>query len=217
MYYHSEPLKYVKYGKIFPYESEDSWMLPAYKWLGFYCNYYPQVWLSRSHSCITGFRSFNIMKKQKNVIGNRKNTKISNDSILFGFDIIKGFDIDMELWCFLLNGLIGMDLSSSLSEFNEKLTKYFNEHLVWLLKEGYCNDEEMEKDIHMKGWDRLRDIDAFIKEYLFVENDQVVVPNLNLKSAKKIICRNEKQKKKLRKMGFIEDRIQIKNIKNFSF
>jgi hypothetical protein len=30
--------------------------------------------------------------------------------------------------------------------------------------------------------------------------------------AKKILCRNEKQKKALRKMGFIEDRIIIKNI-----
>ena len=51
------------------------------------------------------------------------------------------------------------------------------------------------------------------KESLFKDIDQVVVHSLNLKSAKQIIWRNEKQKKTLRKMGFIEDRIKIKNIK----
>jgi hypothetical protein len=30
---------------------------------------------------------------------------------------------------------------------------------------------------------------------VFIEKDQVVVPSLNLKAAKKIICRDEKQKK----------------------
>lgn len=37
MYYHSEPLKYVKYGKIIPYENKSSWLRPAYNWLGYYC------------------------------------------------------------------------------------------------------------------------------------------------------------------------------------
>jgi len=38
------------------------------------------------------------------------------------------------------------------------------------------------------------------------------VPSLNLKTAKRIICRNERQKKALRKKGFIEDRIEIRNM-----
>ena len=214
MHYHSEPLKYVKYGKIYPYEDEKDWILPAYKWLGFYCGYYPQVWLSRSHSAITGFRSSNILKKQKNVIRNRSKMKIQKDQILFGFENIKGFHVDMELWSFLLSGLINIGSSASLSQFNDKLTNYLNEHLDWLIKEGYYEECE---DIHMAGWKDLRDVDKFVNKYLFVENDQVVVPSLNLKSAKKIICRNEKQKKALRKMGFIEDRIIVKNVKNYDF
>ncbi len=43
-------------------------------------------------------------------------------------------------------------------------------------------------------------------------NDQVVVPKLNLKSAKEIWVRNDRQKKKLRRMGFIEDRIKVRRI-----
>ena len=69
-------------------------------------------------------------------------------------------------------------------------------------------------DEETRAWDNCKgDLDLFLKKYAFIEKDQVVVPSLNLKSAKQIICRDEKQKKKLRKMGFIEDRIVIKNIK----
>jgi hypothetical protein len=36
--------------------------------------------------------------------------------------------------------------------------------------------------------------------------------NWKVKTAKKILCRNERQKMGLRKMGFIEDRIMIKEV-----
>jgi len=38
------------------------------------------------------------------------------------------------------------------------------------------------------------------------------VPSTNLKTAKRIICRNERQKKALRKKGFSEDRIEVRNM-----
>jgi hypothetical protein len=47
---------------------------------------------------------------------------------------------------------------------------------------------------------------------VFVERDQFVVPSLNLKTARRILCRNERQKKALRRMGFIEDRIEVRNM-----
>ena len=63
------------------------------------------------------------------------------------------------------------------------------------------------------AWQGDPDIGRFLDAHLFVEKDQVVVPTLNLKAAKRVVCRNERQKKALRKMGFIEDRIQIRNLK----
>jgi len=43
-----------------------------------------------------------------------------------------------------------------------------------------------------------------------VEHDRVVVPGLDLKAAKTVVCRSERQKKALRRMGFLEDRIEIR-------
>jgi len=74
----------------------------------------------------------------------------------------------------------------------------------------------LNEDPTSKSWlDCGQDLEKFLKKSLFVEVDQVIVPSLNLKAAKKIICRNEKQKKKLLKMGFVEDRVRIKNIKDW--
>lgn len=61
-------------------------------------------------------------------------------------------------------------------------------------------------------WRRTSDLQEVLSGHLFVENDQVVVPSLNLKSAKRVLCRNERQKRALRQLGFIEDRIRILNL-----
>jgi len=214
MYYHSCPLKYVEYGKIVPYKDDDNWLRPCYEWLGHYCGYSPQVWLSRSNSRLTGFRSSNIRKKRKRVdIGKRKQKKVHLDSVLFGFENIKGFPVEYSLWSFILHYLINIE-SKDVKHINKELMKRFDQSVKWAKEEGYLEDDE-----RLKAWDKNknRDFDTFLKENLFVENDQVVVPSLNLKSAKKIICQNEKQKKKLRKMGFIEDRIHIKNLKKWDY
>lgn len=169
MYYHCEKLEHVIYGKIYPYYIEDNILNSSYKWLSQHCGYFPQIWLSRSSSCITGIRMEN-----------------NRDSILFGFEDIQGFPLDYNCWCRVINCLIDTD--------EEKVNERFEQYFVNYLKEDYGT------------------VDKFLKE-LFSKNDQVIVPILNLKTAKKIICNNEKQKKKLRQMGFIEDRIIIRNIK----
>jgi len=196
MYYHRRNLKYIEYGKVYPAPLEAvDFMLPAYKWLGKYCGYCPQVWLSRSRSDITGKRN-KIKRKQSKIFGKKTNNE---GWILFGFDIIKGFPVDYDMWCFLLNGLLGGD----------SLKTYFERHIKWCKeeKEDPLNDPELRK------WINSSSEENFLNRYLFVENDQVVVPSLNLKSAKRIVCKNEKEVKILRKMGFINDRIRIQNDK----
>ena len=215
MYYHCRPLKYVTYGKVFPPAADtyDRWDACMYGWLGHHCGFYPQVWLSRSHSSITGYKRYKRLKKSyywAKSPGTRKAIKISNDSVLFGFDIIKGFHVSYCHWEVLMNSLMNTE---GFEEQNKDIVRNLNG-----IVEMYKEDNESVDDREIKDWvDSGQDLEVFLKKYVFVERDQIVVPSLNLKSAKKIICRNEKQKKKLRKMGFIEDRIQIKNISPYSF
>jgi hypothetical protein len=197
MYYHCRELKYVEYGKVFPPPKESiisggmgEEMLRCYTWIGKYCGYCPQIWLSRSNSSITGFK---------------RGWKPKEDPILFGFDlIVGGFPVKYNTWEYIMSSLMN---HATFEEQNADIIK-FNSELV----EDY-EKEKWELDGELKEWiDCGKDLDTFLKKCLFVEHDQVVVPSLNLKVAKKILCRNEKQKKALRKMGFIEDRIIIKNI-----
>lgn len=190
MYYHCRPLKYVEYSKVYPpsLDKLDEYFMQCYSWLGHYCGFCPQIWLSRSHSSITGFRR-----------------KDSEDSILFGFDFIRGFFLSYDHWEYIMGALMNHE---GFEKQNAEIVKFNNE-----LVEDYKLEKEP-LDGMVKEWvDCGKNLDIFLKKYLFIEKDQVVVPSLNLKVAKKIICRNERQKKTLRKMGFIEDRIIIKNIK----
>jgi len=190
MYYHCRDLKHVSYGKVYP-PPEDvvDFMLPMYKWLGHHCGYCPQVWLSRSASAITGF----------------KNTYKKFTPILFVFDDIKGFHLRYDTWELIMNALLNEE---TFEGQNDSVVKLLNGLVADYVEAGDGLDEELE------FWVRSRyNLDDFLRDYLFVEYDQLVVPSLNLKSAKQVICRNERQKKKLRKMGFIEDRIKIRNIK----
>lgn len=188
MYYHSRPLKYVLYGKVYPppweaiYEGYEN----AYSWLGNYCGFAPQVWLSRSHSALTGWKN-------------------KEDNILFVFDIIKGFGLRMEAWEFILGELF---YSKDFDKANNKIIKRLNYDV-----DEWEDDEDpdwIDRNPMMKFWRDNRDLDLWLKEILFVTEDQVVVPSLNLKAAKEIFCRTEREKKVLRKMGFIEDRIKLR-------
>jgi len=182
MYYHCLSLKHVRCGKIYPYDSQDPWFANCYKWIGKYCGYCPQIWLSRSHSQITGIRS-------------------DKNFVLFGFEDVVGFPIDYDWWCLILNVIINFHLSGKDVEkdFDRLNVKIWEE-----VQELYAEDTDDELS-------KADDFDSWMSNCLLIKNNQVVVPSLNLKSAKEVFCRNEKQKKKLRKMGFIEDRIKIRN------
>lgn len=191
MYYHSRELKYVKYGKIYPAWTPCNWLDLNYKWLSQFCGYAPQVWLSKANIHDTGFQ-------------NQKN-KYNKDDILFGFDIIKGFPVSMESWEYTLNAfsvLYHYDDDNDVNIKDKYTVQELNKRIEEYLFEEY-DEEYLEPYMH--------NVEALYK-VLFKEVDQVVVPSLNLKSAKKIICRTDLQKKKLRKMGFIEDRIMIKKL-----
>lgn len=191
MYYHNRPLKYIEYGKVYPAPEDliDQDYGKAYKWLSQYCGYFPQIWLSRSScSYITGFRSSGFGKQKK------------SDLVLFGFDLIKGFPVKYDPWCRLLTTLMN---SKDLADANDCVKGYL---------ESLEEDPPEYDDPFMDTWIKFHDVDKVLNSQLFILQDQVVVPALNLKSAKEIIVENERKKKILRKMGFIEDRIKIQNI-----
>ena len=104
------------------------------------------------------------------------------------------------LFCLLDNNFNNLNLN----DLDNKVKENFDKINLDEDKNNFIGNE---RTFHSKNYEDWKD------NYLFVENDQVVISKLNLKIAKEIICRDELQKKKLRKMGFIEDRIKIMNIK----
>ena len=190
MYYHSRELKYVQYGKVMPPPEDtlDPHFRIAYQWLGRRCGFYPQIWLSRSRSAITGFRGA--------VPGKRSRDR----SVLFAFEPIKGFPVEYDLWCELLNVFAN---AADVEEVDREMIEQFK----WRATEpGWCPGPAD------RTWKETKDLETVLERNLFYEHDQVVVPSLNLKAAKRIICGNERQKRLLRWMGFIEDRIEIRKI-----
>jgi hypothetical protein len=111
--------------------------------------------------------------------------------------------VEYDFWCLLLTSLTN---AKSLSDANAAIRQV----IEWI-----GADPKLADDPIGKTWRECHDVDTVLRRHLFVERDQVVVPSLNLKAAKHIICRTEKQRKALRKMGFIEDRIEIKNLKTW--
>ena len=131
--------------------------------------------------------------------------KIDRDGVLFGFENIQGFPLEYNTWEFIL---MAIQNANNFETQNQKIIEFMND----MAKDYKESDEEPDEE--MQAWLDASDLDSYLKKRLFIEKNQVVVPSLNLKAAKKIICRNERDKKALRKMGFIEDRIQIKNFKH---
>ena len=189
MYYHCRPLKYIQYGKIQPPPIEiiDDDFKHCYRWLGHYCGYNPQIWLSRSTSQLTGYKNKHSKKE---------------DFVMFGFDVIKGFNVDFEAWELFIHSIFSFVSRKNAFDI-EKLNNYIFQEI-----QSFVDDSEEDEDDFFERYRGLS-FDQILNNILFVENDQVVVPSLNLKSAKEIFVRTEKVKKKLRKMGFIEDRIKI--------
>jgi hypothetical protein len=187
MYYHCLSLRYVEYGTILPHDDETGWNRPAYRWLGTYCGYFPQIWLSRADIGMTGYRS--ALRPRSN---RGRQRRVLKDQVLFGFDQVHGFPVESEFWgSFALNAGLNHQVGNP-ADVEESLVLRLN----WAVE--FADEDE--------------ETASFLRKYAFVERNQFVVPSLNLKTAKRILCRNEKQKKALRQLGFIEDRIEIRNM-----
>ena len=207
MYYHSRELRHVEYGKVGPppVEAIDPDFLQAYRWLACRCGFFPQVWLTRGSSRDTGFRDAYKGPFRKSGLAPRRRQP---SDILFGFDIVKGFPVDMDLWCMLLNTFLNAGPFVSREESDRLLAADLDGFL------RYCHENDCIDEVPaMRDWEADRHLGRFLKRRLFVEGGQVVVPALNLKAAKRVVCRNERQRRALRRMGFIEDRIEIRNVK----
>ena len=192
MYFHSRDLKYVQYGKVFGHSDSEDFLDASYRWLGHYCGFYPQVWLGRASSSITGY----------------KYGWAYDRDVMFGFDYIKGFSVDYEHWHFVMNAGVPIGFKYNFKEYEKAVRKGIEESIKEREKEGETGEEWGIKSENYEDW---RD-----KE-LFVKNDQVVVPSLNLKAAKVIYCKKEGHFRKLRKMGFIKDRLKLMPVRSKYF
>jgi hypothetical protein len=204
MYYHARPFKYVVYGKVEGNpDPGDPDFEAVYRWLAAKCGYFPQVWLSRSHSIITGMRETAGGRK---VV--QKARKSDGDQVMFAFQDIQGFPVAYDPWHWVMGPVMGWNarnpgsVEDSIEEIDRKIWK-------GMVEIDHENERAGDEDpyIATRG---CRSFEEWLDKVLFVKMDQVVVPSLNLKAAKKVYCKNEKQKKSLRKMGFIEDRIEIR-------
>jgi hypothetical protein len=96
----------------------------------------------------------------------------------------------------------------------DEIDRWLVDRLDWWLAESTAEHGPALDPVEHRwelAWRQERpNLAEFLRRHVFVERDQVVVPSLNLKTAKRILCRNERQKKQLRRMGFIEDRMEIR-------
>jgi hypothetical protein len=204
VYYHTLPLKYVVYGTILPHDDPSNQFRSAYEWLGHHCGYCPQIWLSRGDISMTGYRY-----RVGSVGISGSDQRAERDSVLFGFDLIHGFPIDYEFWWF---HVLNTALNSPPGK--DEIDRWLVDRLDWWLAESTAEHGPALDPVEHRwelAWRQERpNLAEFLRRHVFVERDQVVVPSLNLKTAKRILCRNERQKKQLRRMGFIEDRMEIR-------
>jgi len=209
MYYHCLPLKYVTHGTILPHDDPGIDNRPAYEWLGTHCGYCPQIWLSRANIDMTGYRN-----DARNAPISGSARRAEKDSILFGFSQISGFPAEPEFWWWgVLNTALAVtDPPMTPRDVDAGLVEYLDMSLAYDLAE---NAGVLDQRAHRWSiaWQHERpNLAVFLKKQVFIERDQFVVPSLNLKTAHRVFCRNERQKKVLRRMGFIEDRIEIRNM-----
>lgn len=120
------------------------------------------------------------------------------DRILFAFETIQGFSLDYDFWEQIL-----------VSVWNTKNLTHANQEVRRIIQED-ASDLEYRNHPVSVTWLETQNVQEVFSKHLFAKHDQVVVPQLNLKVAKQIICRNEQPKKTLKRMGFIEDRIIIR-------
>lgn len=206
-------LKHVYYGIIHPHEDPDNWLLPAYKWLSFHCGYCPQIWLARSNSSITGFKNSDVIKKRRYSKVNRNEIKANTNSVLFEFQFLPKKDIfyvSYNLWCMILSSLCNMNVESEKIDFDKEI----RDHLNAVSSEVLESDLDQEDDYILRWKSFEGELDQYLKENLFIESDQIVVPKLDLKKSSCILCKNDNQKRQLEHMGFSSRKIKIKKNTN---
>jgi hypothetical protein len=156
--------------------------------LGQHTGYAPQVWFARGSRTITDYRS-------------------EVDSALFGFDILPGaVALAYDPWCEVISALSDPSGEASLAELDQQLVHSLDGVL------RFIREQEYEMNAEYRDWENHRDLPRWLERVLFVADDQYVLPQVNLKAAKEIWVRNERQKKRLRRLGFIEDRIKIRRV-----
>jgi hypothetical protein len=129
------------------------------------------------------------------------------DDVLFGFENIRGFPVDYEMWHIVLNCGVTAGGEFQPDQVAAMMCKTLDRYADFD-RDDWGSGSDLP---YLEDWTVDRDLQRWLTKWLFVKHDQVVVPALNLKAAKVIFCRNERHKKKLRRMGFIEDRIRISN------
>jgi len=213
MYFYKRSIKYVVYDEVYPLEG-DKILFPAYKWLGNYCGYCPQIWLMKGDiisksNIVFNIKDSKILNKYKNLMQKRSEIKEDNDNIVFEFNSIKGFCVSFQYWEFLLMFLLDNQcpINESLIDINKFIKKQINE----IIRNCFMNNIAIQRFCSgLQAWHScLGKIDLFLERYLFAEADQIVVPSLDLRIANRIICKDKEQKEKLCQMGFLENRITI--------
>lgn len=185
MFYHTRPFQYVVYDKVGP--------APAEVIDDFFLEAYE--WLGQHCGYCPQIW---LSRSCSRLTGYRR----KEDNILFGFEHVQGFPLKFDIWELVLFSIGGKrKLADEMKYYYQDILD--NENAVFQGSDGAAIRDYVEKGEEF-----------FLKNHLFIEHDQVVVPNLNLKTAKKIVCCNEKQAKSLARMGFIKDRIEIRNRKH---
>ena len=131
--------------------------------------------------------------------------------VLFGFDTIVGFPVDYDAWHWIIG--VADWYEKEHGRIADRVSARRFEEWFWAdhAKSDKRDAAECPED---KAWLLTYNyafMDDWLARCLFVERDQVVVPSLNLKAAKQVFCQDERTKGELRKMGFIEDRIRVRN------
>lgn len=201
MFWHVRELRFVRYGRVEPPSESavDAGLREAYRWLGSRCGYAPQLWLTRARRRLTTSRTSSPRRRQR--------------LVAFGFEGIQGFPVAFEPWCLAIEALADPTCRDLAHE--ERLRIYLDEAAAEAAAQAEEDYEEHEDEWRalLAAWRAQPDLEAWLAGHLFREHDQVVLPALNLKAAKEIVVRSERDKSELRRLGFYEDRIEVRKLR----
>ena len=118
-----------------------------------------------------------------------------SSKVLFGFKFVNGFPVKYDAWMIFLGILINLDTNNF---------RYIDERLVEEL-------DIMERDGETR-WSHCHNLDNYLKSYVFVNDDQFVVPSLDLRQSQTIVCSDEAQRGNLIRKGFQGSKIKVASV-----